>query len=603
MVISEKLKKGKNRLATQVTSTVLATMLLLGLGTGCSKKDNSTPIPDGCIRGYHQFMKDITPDEFVILNVGNYAKQINLEEIEKCNEKGIPVGLIISTNAEDEVSIYNEVEYARFLVNTYNLDYPIYLDVENIINSPNINNEMKEKVITNFLGKCTSNGIYSGLYGTDENLSLVEKYFGSAIKDYDAYIVSDSIEQKYQGTASVIEALDNTIYAKEDLSKVIEKQGLNEKENLVNDKKYVIDDISNLNELLNQLSLDSGLSLQDLLEYNNLKIKEIETGTMIKVPSRVGNGVKNTNNTDMSEGLLRGCDISSYQNNIDWEKLSNTCSYVIIKVTQGTTVENSFNNQIENANKYNIPAGVYCFNNYDAMTCNNDFESFKELQIKQAEKTLASLANHKIDYPVYLDIERITSSEEGVYYRELLPRDYAINMINTWYSKVISAGYIPGVYFNEECYNYFLSIYNDLKQGSNKTVEEENFVKNFSACEKWLAGGEQYSNSRSFDVSEVVEPSKERLNKFSDIETFQVTSTGTGFGAGNSSGHLDINYSLEDYTRKNDTLDEEVEIKEFDSKSLLSDETLKDIFIAGGGFITGFAVTLYSTNKRRVRRR
>ena len=586
---SFKKSKAKGFSIKRAASGILAGLMIGGsaLGiTGCSTKEEPSKYPD-YVPGYSSVSDVKDPDDsFVILDVGNHERQTKAEEIKRGNDKDVALGLVISTDADNEAAIYDDVEYVRGLINKYDVNFPVYLNIESIINNKSLNNEMKGKLISDFLGKCTANHIFVGVYGTDETLCLAEKYFD--FKDYDAFVVMDSDEIKYSGVCTVFQTADGEIYSKEDLSKTIFTHGLNEASALVNDKKVVV---NNSDELF-KLSLECGLSYNELLEYNAIKEEDLVAGGSIKIPSRVGARVKSLENADLGDEMIMGCDISSYQNNVDWEKTRENFEFVIIKVSQGNSIDNRFTSHIENANKYDIAAGVYCFNNYSAKNC-GDFERFVELEKEQADVAISALGNHKVDFPVYLDVERINSSESGVEWDYILPKKYVVSMINTWSDKVSEAGYIPGIYFNGDCYSYFSRVYDQISNNSNRTADEAKFVENFRKMHKWLAGGEQYTN-KNYDISEVREPSAERRQKYDDISVFQVTSTAVNSGAGNGNGHVDVNFSNTNY--KTGTAMEEaetVEIKEFDNNSKSSVVGL----LPGVGLVGGAAVGAYFYSK------
>lgn len=589
--IEESLKRSRNGnfSVKRVASALLAGLIISGSAiglSGCNTKDKQSKYPD-YVPGYSSVdaVKDNTDDSFVILDVGNHSRQRKISEIKKGNEKDISLGVVISTDADSEAAIYDDVEYVRSLINNYDINFPVYLNIESIVNNKSLNNEMKGKLISDFLGKCSANHIFVGVYGTDSTLCMASKYFD--FKDYDAFVVMDSDSIKYSGACTVFKTKDGEIFSKEDLSKTIQENTLNDAGSLVNDKKSFV---KGSDELL-QLSLECGLSYDELLEYNGLKEKDLEEGCEVKIPSRVGASVKILDEASLDDNMIMGCDISYCQDNVDWDKAKENFDFVIVRVSQGNSLDERFTSHIENANKHGVAAGVYCFNNYNAKSCDN-LERFVELEKNQADFVVNSLQNHKIDYPVYLDIERCRNNEYGVSWNELLPRDYTVSMINTWCSKIDSAGYIPGLYFSEDCYNYLTSVCDSIKSSASKSEEEAKFVDNFEKTRKWLAGGEQYGTT-SYDISEVKEPSEDRKREFNDVDVFQVTSTATNSGAGNWHGHVDVNFSSTDYS-KNTTSEnvEPVDIKDFDKGKEIQGK-LVGMLPTAGVFLSGAALGTY----------
>ena len=91
-----------------------------------------------------------------------------------------------------------KIQYYVEIVANYNIDFPVYLDINEIITNNDLNVEQKTKLITNFLEKCSANGMYVGIYGTDTNLCRVKNYCG--ISNYDAFLVMDKENIEYDGT-------------------------------------------------------------------------------------------------------------------------------------------------------------------------------------------------------------------------------------------------------------------------------------------------------------------------------------------------------------------------------------------------------------------
>ena len=151
-------------------------------------------------------------------------------------------------------------------------------------------------------------------------------------------------------------------------------------------------------------------------------------------------------------------------------------------------------------------------------------ETFVKNQQAQADFTLNLLKNKKIDYPVYLDIEGNIS--EG------LNQEAVKNMLDIWVNAMASAGYEPGLYCNQAGFNY-------LQSQVDYDLTERLHV--------WVAGGDQYTGeTASIPLDEIV-PSTSVKENIPGAKVVQATDSAIGGGAGNSQGHLDINYSYCDY--------------------------------------------------------
>lgn len=569
--------------------------------TGCSKKNS--PSQDDAYKIVGTTDIDASKDkyDFIVFDVGNHEKRTKAEKIAR-KEDGIPVGIVISTEAETESEIYDDVEYARKLIYENDIDYPVFLNIEKIVKNKKLNNEMKEKLISDFLGKCSANGFYVGIYGKDSTLSLAKQYL--EIGDYDAYVVMEGDEIEYTGTYHLFETQDGKIYSKGnvDLASVIEAKNLNTKERLVNDGKYVI---SKEEDLL-RLSLEFNLSEEEILQYNDMKAKDIKAGVEIKIPSKI-NTVQGPNSNDTkayeeTDKLLRGCDISSNQTSIDWEQVCKNFDFIIIKSNEGETINSTYENNIEMANKMGIPVGTYCYNKPRITNCDKNIEKFKKDQNSQAQLAISALKNHDVTYPVYLDIEKSHDEDtRKTPWNEILPKDYAVSMINIWYEKITEAGYVPGVYFNGDTYKYFNGIFTSIEENlDSASNSERKFVDNWSNIQKWLAGGTQYDEPS--DLSEIKEPSKAILESYPEINIFQVSEAARNAGAGNTAGYLDVNYSTVDYSKakkvdnseseektSQDTATEEtgIEIKDFtkSDKAKLDEKAAKIINYINLGLI------------------
>lgn len=100
-----------------------------------------------------------------------------------------------------------------------------------------------------------------------------------------------------------------------------------------------------------------------------------------------------------------GIDVSGYQGIIDFQKLkAANVEFIIIKVggTKGTDqdyyVDSKFLYNIEQANLYNIPVGIYFYSYADNI----------ESSIKDANWVLEQIKNYKVDLPIAFDWENWT---------------------------------------------------------------------------------------------------------------------------------------------------------------------------------------------------
>ena len=573
---------------------ILATagiVLVGGVSYALLHKDNETGIENE--KGHSDIssiLPNVSEEDFVVLNVGDHDSVgvFNQDsKIKYCNKKDISLGIIIDSDASSEDAIYDDVDYVKGLIRDYKIDFPVYLNINHIITDDSLNNEMKTKIIKDFLSKCSANNIYVGLYGTDTNLCRVKEYCG--IEDYDAYLIQDSDTIKYDGICNVIEDMDGNITSKTNLASVISNKNLNDSNVFSNDIKYTVSS----GEDITDIALKYGMSVDELLKFNKLRRKDIVEGTSIRIPciisgitSELPNNVEY--NFDRLNEPIIGCDISYAQgNSMDWDKLSDNFDFIILRCSQGLSEDSCFESNASNCNINNIPMGVYCYNDY--WFDESDMSEFKRKEDAQADLVLSLLNNKKIQYPVYLDIEDITEYEteeanEAVQY-----------MFDTWYDKMQSAGYVPGIYCNQSTFDY-------LARRVDYNIGDK--------FEVWIAGGDQYTSGKyDVDFNDVV-PSTSILNS----DTFkanmaQSTDSCVGAGAGNDRGHLDIDYSMVDYTdgKRKDVSTEDKsegisEIKDFNriDYRVLGMDAIGGLVLGSGIF---YAIYRKKKSKEKVKRK
>ena len=500
--------------------------------------------------GYENFNSFINlkvkEENFIILDVGNNKYTgVNFQDkkISYCNENDISVGIIISSKATTENEIYDDVDFAKGIISNYDIDFPVYLNINDIITNDNLNVELKTKIIKNFLEKCSANNMYVGMYGTDTNLCRVKKH--CQITDYDVFLVMDEEKIKYDGTYTVYKDLDRKIHSKKDLSTIINKKELNDKSNFSYDGTYEFKEGDNIIDI----ALKYGMSVTELLDFNEIKKDEVMVGTILRIPSVINNIIPNVNlEYELLDSPIIGCDLSYAQGkNTDWEELSKNFEFAILRCAIGTDIDACFEYNAKNCNLNDIPIGAYCYNGYTNRSCSDDI-IFKQAQIKQAEFVLKTLKNKKIEYPVYLDIE---SPYENTGIDTLFSKEQINIMIDTWYKQMTDSGYIPGIYCNQSTLKYI-----------QRCIDYDLSTK----FQIWIAGGEQYKVET--DLKDVKVPYV--FNEGYNATIAQATDSAINCGAGNSKGHLDVNFSYVDYTKEksldNNKDDDLVEntIKDFD---------------------------------------
>ena len=566
-----KLKLNKGKLAGVLAGLVLTgtigglTYQYLTSEDGDTKQENQI--------GHHDLIPlpflSVDDEDFVVLDIGDHqdiGTYFQNQKMKFCNENDISLGVIVSTTATDEAAIYDDVEYVKGVLSQYQVDFPVYLDINRLMENKSLNTEMKTKIAKDFLEKCASNDIYVGVYGTDTNLCRFKKYCN--ISSYDAFLVMDQEKIQYDGTYYVVKDLEGNITASTDLAEVIQNNGNNTSNGFVQDGSYVV----KANDDLIDIALQSGMSVDELLEFNEMKFSEVCEGVKLRIPSSVAPAVGTGEYVRVDTPLI-GCDISYAQtDNIDWGKMKKNFEFVIIKCSEGTTLDSYFDTNIKNCNTYGIPAGAYCYNGFH-LDNTASLDNFILNQREQADFAIEALKNKKIDYPVYLDVE----IPSGMKWEDLYNKEYVSTMFNIWVEKMEKAGYIPGLYCNQSGLNFLQSCVDyDLSE----------------KFELWVAGGDQYTGeTRDIEFSDV-RPSSV-LDTLENVTIAQATDSAVNAGAGNGRGHLDINYSEVDYTQEITEYEGDTfPLKEF---TRIPDEEI----LAGCGL--GFAGVLGATICHRIK--
>lgn len=566
-------KKNRLKVSKRFLSILLAASITTGAGIGTVKlaqkivgDKDPTRIENQI--GHEDFglitSWNLDDSDFVILDVGDHdtiETHFQEKKITYCNEHDIALGVIVSSSAEKESEIYDDVEYVKSIINQYDVNFPVYLNIDQIITNDDLNNEMKTKLIKDFLTKCSANGIYVGVHGTDTNLCRLRQYCG--ITEYDAFVVMDQEEVQYEGKYTVCKDLDGKITSTTNLETVINDKGLNTAEGFANDGSYFFQEGDDLTDV----ALQFGLSVNELLEFNNMSKVDVVAGTKLRIPSIIDTIIP----TDVGqfkelETPIRGADISYAQGtNIDWDAMSENFDFLILRCCYGTDIDDCFEENAKNCSQYGIPMGAYCYNAYTNTNCES-MDDFCTKQARQADFVLETLKNKKVEYPVYFDLE----APNGVDLSSLLDKEQVQEMLEIWCSKMENSGYIPGIYCNQSTFKY-------LQSCVDYTLADEFQV--------WIAGGDQYyGETKDIELEDVV-PS-DVLNKDYGATMAQSTDSAINSGAGNHLGHIDVNYSTVDYTDQEVVYENEIyDIKDFDRV----DYELYGMLAAGGVGLTALA--------------
>lgn len=138
-------------------------------------------------------------------------------------------------------------------------------------------------------------------------------------------------------------------------------------------------------------------------------------------------------------GVL-GIDVSTWNGNIDWNKVKNSgVSYVIIRTgfrgsTQGSLVEdNKFRQNIKGATNAGLKVGVYFFS-----------QAINEVEaVEEASMVLGQIKGYKLAYPVFIDVEPSGGRADG------LSTGDRTKVVNAFCQTIQNNGYKAGIYANK----------------------------------------------------------------------------------------------------------------------------------------------------------
>lgn len=193
------------------------------------------------------------------------------------------------------------------------------------------------------------------------------------------------------------------------------------------------------------------------LKIDNHLIKLIASGALITVLGVGAYKKSKPIEKEYNSTKLRGIDVSSFQEEYDWELIQKRFDYVIIKTSTGTELDTKFEESFRNANDKDIDIGLYVENNVWKSSIDNslsDEEKLVKYQNKvneQVDFLLTQIKGKNPRWPIYLKIDTENITEE-------LPKEYAEVLLNTFKEKIIASGNKPGIFCEKSGYDYLKSI-------------------------------------------------------------------------------------------------------------------------------------------------
>ncbi|MDE5577857.1 MAG: Ig-like domain-containing protein [Oscillospiraceae bacterium] len=170
------------------------------------------------------------------------------------------------------------------------------------------------------------------------------------------------------------------------------------------------------------------------------KITGVSAGSAV-ITARTENGVKTEMSVTVYDDILRGIDVSKWQGNIDWKKVSvSGVDFVMIRSSFGSEhTDEMLDRNVKGCEKYGIPYGFY---HYTYATTPAEAR-------REAKYFLKQIKDYNPEYPIVLDIEES-------FYKEM-SRKQVTDIIVAFMEVVENAGYYGMVYnspnFIKACIN------------------------------------------------------------------------------------------------------------------------------------------------------
>ena len=177
--------------------------------------------------------------DYAIIRCGYGADRESQDDIyfkrnaDECTRLGIPFGVYLYSYADNISWSDSEVEHVLRLVKGYQLEYPIYYDIEDKVQA-NLSNETLTDIVVNFCEKLEQQGYYVGVYAnlnwwnTKLNSNRLDAY-AKWVARYNTVLGYDAGMWQYtsSGTIAGINGNVDMNYCYVDYPDAIKKAGLN----------------------------------------------------------------------------------------------------------------------------------------------------------------------------------------------------------------------------------------------------------------------------------------------------------------------------------------------------------------------------------------
>lgn len=520
---NESKKKIKNKVILYTVGGVLTANLVKDIVLGIKdssirgKSDASHENSVGYENINTRFNTKVHVNNFVVLHIKR--KEYNditalTNKLNKCKNEGISVSLVFECDADTLGEMYMDTDYLESILKRFDIDMPIYFDIDKIMSNKKLNNTMKKEIIESFLNKIDNSSYRIGIYGSDTNLNDLNNHLVD-ITNRSVFLVRDSEEVKYIGNIDITKSLSGNITASKNLSMVTDSNVI-----LPCSAMYIVGE----NETLHSIALKCGLSEEDLMKYNN--VKEVSVGDSLYIPNLYEVIDSNKDLVSYNFGVKKGIDISDYQDTISWDRVSETSDYVIVEVARikSDTYLDTASEHIQNVITNNIDLGLYmCLGGKEERSIVLERIS-NYLDRLDSELKSKNINIDKNKTPIFIDFE-LDSSDINYYdiaqgFKELCNNHGFMNV---------------GIYGN---YSTLDSISKSFKRNGNSLKDNDFYI--------WAAGGPNYKDeskwiNKGFKLSELEEVTETSNNDYT-VSMQQVTNVCTDTGATNSMGHCDVSF-------------------------------------------------------------
>ena len=520
---NESKKKIKNKVILYTVGGVLTANLVKDVVLGIKdfsirgKSDASHENSTGYENINTRFNTKVHVNNFVVLHIKR--KEYNditalTNKLNKCKNEGISVSLVFECDADTLGEMYMDTDYLESILKRFDIDMPIYFDIDKIMSNKKLNNTMKKEIIELFLNKIDNSSYRIGIYGSDTNLNDLNNHLVD-ITNRSVFLVRDSEEVKYIGNIDITKSLSGNITASKNLSMVTDLNVI-----LPCSAMYIVGE----NETLHSIALKCGLSEEDLMKYNN--VKEVSVGDLLYIPNLYEVIDSNKDLVSYNFGVRKGIDISDYQDTISWDRVSETSDYVIVEVARikSDTYLDTASEHIQNVITNNIDLGLYmCLGGKEETSIVLERIS-NYLDRLDSELKSKNINIDKSKTPIFIDFE-LDSSDTNYYdiaqgFKELCNNHGFMNV---------------GIYGN---YSTLDSISKSFKRNGNSLKDNDFYI--------WAAGGPNYKDeskwiNKGFKLSELEEVTETSNNDYT-VSMQQVTNVCTDTGATNSMGHCDVSF-------------------------------------------------------------